>query len=56
MAMTWIRKANRSLARQVKEQESSYDPANIQGSKEDLDMKNKVLVVGASGLIGVGRG
>jgi NAD(P)-dependent dehydrogenase (short-subunit alcohol dehydrogenase family) len=31
---------------------SSYDPASIQG-KDDLDMKNKVLVAGASGLIGV---
>jgi len=41
MAMTSIRKANQSLARQVKEQESSYDPASIQGSKEDLDMKSK---------------
>src|SRR5262249_24447701 len=41
MAMTSIRKANRALARQVKEQESSYDPASIPGSKEDLDMKSK---------------
>jgi NAD(P)-dependent dehydrogenase (short-subunit alcohol dehydrogenase family) len=42
-----------ACARQVKEHESSYDPASIQRSKEDLDMKNKVLVAGASGLIGI---
>jgi NAD(P)-dependent dehydrogenase (short-subunit alcohol dehydrogenase family) len=31
----------------------SYDAVSIQGSKEDLDMKNRVLVAGASGLIGI---
>src|ERR1700723_2715031 len=37
----------------VKEQQSSYAPTSIQGKKGDPDMKNKVLVAGASGLIGV---
>ena len=37
----------------VKEQQSSYAPTSIQGEKGDPDMKNKVLVAGASGLIGV---
>src|ERR1700731_1505470 len=38
---------------ELRNRRSSYESTSIQGKKGDPDMKNKVLVAGASGLIGV---